>query len=371
MKRFLDAVLDSIFRLFADKGARMTMVVSILIYAFLYPQPYTGEVVRDVPIVVIDQDGSTASRELRRRVDNSDQVAVVAHTDGLPAAQEMFNARKVYGVLIIPPDFEQDLLHGRQSPIAAFGDGSYFLLYGAISSAVSSAANSLGAEIRVSRLTALGVDAGTAAALVSPVVITSVPQFNPNGGYASFAVPAAFVLIIQQTLLIGIGIMHAGKPARPGIARVATPTAYILVYTFWVAVTQLLLPVIYGLPQVGHPITLFAIAVPFLMAVTAMGFALVQVIPTREGIIFFLVVQGLPLFFITGVSWPIESVPDPIRWLAMAVPSTSAMSSIIRVDQMGASLSMIIPIVKLQLALAVGYAAIAYALHNWRFPNSS
>ncbi|GAA6159826.1 hypothetical protein NBRC116589_20000 [Ruegeria sp. HU-ET01832] len=203
------------------------------------------------------------------------------------------------------------------------------------------------------------------------MVITSVPQFNPNGGYASFAVPAAFVLIIQQTLLIGIGIMHAGKPARPGIARVATPTAYILVYTFWVAVTQLLLPVIYGLPQVGHPITLFAIAVPFLIAVTAMGFALVQVIPTREGMIFFLVVQGLPLFFITGVSWPIESVPDPIRWLAMAVPSTSAMSAIIRVDQMGASLSMIIPIVKLQLALAVGYAAIAYALHNWRFPNSS
>lgn len=368
MTRFFAAFLDAIRRLFADKGARMTMVVSILIYACLYPQPYTGEIVRDVPIAVIDQDQSTASRELRRRVDNSDQVAVVAQVDGLPAAQEMFNARDVYGVLVIPPDFERDLLHGRQAPVAAFGDGSYFLLYGAISSAVTTAANTLGAEVRFARLTALGVDRGTAAALVSPVTVASVAQFNPTGGYASFLVPAAFVLIIQQTLLMGIGIMHAGRPARPGITRIATPTAYIMLYAFWIAATQLVLPIIYGLPQVGHPLTLFAVALPFLMAVTAMGFALVQLIPSREGMVFFLVVQGMPLFFITGVSWPIESVPDPIRWLTLAIPSTSALSAIIRIDQMGASLSMVLPIIQLQLALAAIYASLAYFLHNWRFP---
>lgn len=368
---FFKIVSETIQQLFANKSARMTMIVSILIYAVLYPQPYTGEIIRDVPIAVIDQDQSTTSRELRRRVDRSDQVAVVAQTPGLPAAQDLFLKREIYGILVIPPGFEKDLLMGRQAPIAAFGDASYFLLYGAISSAVTTAANTLGAEVRFSRLTARGVDQGLVKTLVAPVTITSVAQFNPNGGYASFIVPAAFVLIIQQTLLMGIGIMHAGRPAREGIVRIARPTAYVLLYAFWIAATQLVLPVVYGLPQIGHPLTLFAVALPFLMAVTAMGFALIQLIPTREGMVFFLVVQGMPLFFMSGISWPIESVPEQIRWLTLAFPSTSATSAIIRVDQMGASLSMIWPTIKLQLLLTLLYGGLAGILHNWRYPRQT
>ncbi len=366
---FLSAMADAIARLFADKGARMTMIVSILIYACLYPQPYVGEVVRDVPIAVVDHDGSVSSRSLRRQMDNSDSVAVIAQANDMPEAERLFLERDVYGVVLIPPGFERDLLDGRPSPIAVFGDGSYFTLYGALSSAITNAARSLGGDVRFTRLIALGVDKRTAAALVSPITIALVPLFNPQGGYASYIVPAAFVIIIQQTLLMGIAIMHAGRPARTGIARLATPVAYVSLYMVWIAATQLLLPRLYNLPTMGDPITLFAVAFPFLVAVTAMGFALIQLIPTREGMVFFLLVQGMPIFFLTGVAWPIESMPDPIRWMALAIPSTSALSAIIRVDQMGATLLSTLPAISFQIVLALGYALLAYCLHRWRFPN--
>jgi len=113
MIRFLKAMADAIARLFANKGARMTMVVSILIYAVIYPQPYMSEVVRDVPIAVIDQDGSSASRQLRRSVDAADSVAVAAVVGSMAEAEALFYDRKTFGMLVIPPNFEQDLLDGR------------------------------------------------------------------------------------------------------------------------------------------------------------------------------------------------------------------------------------------------------------------
>lgn len=366
MIRFLKAMADAIARLFANKGARMTMVVSILIYAVIYPQPYMSEVVRDVPIAVIDQDGSSASRQLRRSVDAADSVAVAAVVGSMAEAEALFYDRKTFGMLVIPPNFEQDLLDGRPAPVAVFGDGSYFTIYGAIASAISTATQQLGTEVRFARLTSLGIDTPTASALVAPVQIASVPLFNPHGGFGSYLIPAAFVLIIQQTLLMGIGIMHAGRRPRPGIARLATPTAYVALYSVWIAATQILLPRVYGLPAFGDPLVLFAVAIPFLVAVTAMGFALIQLIPTREGMIFFLVVQGMPLFFLTGVAWPVEAMPDLVRWVTLAIPSTSALAAIVRVDQMGVPLELVLPEIKLQLMLALIYSVIGVTLAHIR-----
>jgi ABC-2 type transport system permease protein len=368
MMRFIQEMFAALGRLLADKSARMTMLISIAIYAVIYPQPYVDEVVRDIPIVAIDQDGSNTSREFLRRLDSADTVQIVSTRTNMAQAEQMYYAREVYGVILIPPNFERDLLAGGQAPVAAFGDGSYFILYGGLAEAVNTVAQSMGAQIRLGRLVAQGVDLETATALVAPVKIASIPLFNPHSGFASYIVPAAFVLIIQQTFLMGIGIMHAGRPIRRGIARVATPVAYLLLYLALIAATQILLPIAYGLPQMGDPLVLLALAVSFVIAVMAMGFALIQLIPTREGMVFFLVVQGMPLFFVSGVAWPVESIAEPLRSLMMIFPSTSALRAFIQIDQMGADFMQVWPVIRLQLGLAVGYLSLAYGLHKLRFP---
>ncbi len=364
MMALIREILAALRALFADAAARSTMIVSILIYAALYPQPYIAEVVRDVPVAVVDLDGSTASRELTRRIDAAESADVAATPTDLPKAQALFFAREVSGIVIVPPHFERDLLNGQAAPIAAYGDAGYFLLYGAMMGAVTSAARSLGAEIQYARLTATGIDPGLAQVLVAPVTITPVALFNPQGGYASYVIPAAFVLILQQTLLMGIGILHAGRKPASGLAMIAAPLAYILLYSLWTLATQMILPVLYGYPRIGVWWHLYAVAIPFLMAVTAMGFALSQLVPQREGVVVLLVVLGLPLFFLSGISWPIESMPAPLHLMAQLVPSTSAMSAFVQLDQMGAGLAAVTDKVLVLLGLATGYTLIALAI-NW------
>ena len=364
LRRFFGHILGALRALFADTSARSTMVVGILIYSVLYPQPYVGEVIRDVPVVVIDQDNSTASRSIVSGIDVTEWVDVTLSAPDMDTARDAFFRRNVYGIVVIPAGFEEDILAGRPAPIAAYSDGSYLLIYSNVIKAVATVAGTMGAQVNYARLTATGVDDGVARNVLSPVAVTSVSVFNPQGGYASYVVPAAFVLILQQTLTMGIGLLHAGRRLPSGGRLVATVVGYLMLYVLWVAFTQMLLPFLYGIPRTGDLGTLLLIAVPFLCACIAMGFAIAIAIPWREGVVFFLVVMGMPMFFLSGISWPIEMIPDHLRALSLLVPSSTAISAFVAVDQMGATARDVSGAIQTQVALAFGYTLAAVILSH-------
>jgi ABC-2 type transport system permease protein len=362
LRHFLAEVFGVIRTLFADDSAKSTMIVGILIYSVLYPQPYVGEVLRDVPVVVIDQDNSTASRTLVREIDVTDLVDVTMSAPDMETARDAFYRRDVYGIFVIPAGFEADILASRPAPVAAYSDGSYLLIYSNVMRAVATVAGTMGAQVNYARLTALGVDDGVARTVLSPVIVTNVAVFNPQGGYASYVIPAAFVLILQQTLLMGIGLLHAGRKPPTGERLLATITAYFALYMVWVVFTQMLIPYFYSIPRTGDLATLLLISVPFICACIAMGFAVAMAIPWREGVVFLLVVIGMPLFFLSGISWPVEMMPDQLRILSMLVPSSTAISAFVAVDQMGASAWDVAGAIQTQVGLVVVYSTLAVAL---------
>jgi len=370
LRSFFADVLAALRGVLSDDGARSTMIIGILIYSVLYPQPYVGEVLREVPIAVVDQDHSTISRSFVRNMDVSDSVSVALSAPDLYAAQDAFFRRDVYGVIVIPEGFEADILASKPAPIAAYSDGSYLLIYSNVVRTAASVARTMGAQVNYSRLTALGVDASVAGTLLSPVTVNTVSVFNPQGGYASYVVPAAFVLILQQTLTMGIGLLHAGRPMPRGRKLAATVTAYLGIYVIWVAFTQMLLPFLYGIPRAGDVSAMYLIAMPFLCACTAMGFALSQLIPWREGVVFFLVVMGMPLFFLSGMSWPAELIPEPLRIFSLLAPSSTAISAFVAVDQMGATAKDVAPAIQVQVALTVIYSVIALLVSYFKQPKA-
>lgn len=359
IRAFGHEIVAAIMAIWRDRGARSTMLLATLFFSVFFPQPYLNEVVRDMPVAVIDQDGSTLSRELIRRIDAADSLSVTRYAPDMSAARDMFLRREVYGIVMVPPRFERDLLAGRSAPIAAYSDGGYFILNSVMSSALSNAARSLGAEVQLGRLTAAGVDASSALAVIEPLRTTIVPLFNPTGGYASFVLPAVFVLILQQTLLMGIGNLKAGRRSEGGFSTLADAIVYVGLYSLWAGVVLVLLPWFYRLPYIGHLATMYAVVVPFLGAVTAMGFAIARLIPTKEGVIFFLVVLGMPLFFLAGVSWPAEAMPRALHLVSYAIPSTSALPALVRINQMGADFASVKTAIATQLILCAVYASIA------------
>ena len=131
----------------------------------------------------------------------------------LASAEREVYAQRVSGILVIPQYFERELLHGRSSPVALYADASYFLIYQRVAGAVTAVARTVGAETETARLVAIGGDPAIAFAASDAMPLTAVPLFNPGGGYATYVLPAAFVLILQQTLLMGVGLLGT-MPSR-------------------------------------------------------------------------------------------------------------------------------------------------------------
>lgn len=367
-------------RVFALKAAFSVLVAATILYAVFYPQPYLNEALRKVPIVLVDLDGTVSSREVARRIDATSDVAIDIVLPDLPNAEREIYARRAFGILLIPQNFERDLLHGRISPIALYADASYFLIYQRVSGAIATVARAFGVEVETTRLIGVGIDPALALAATDPMPLTAVPLFNPQGGYATYLLPAAFVLILQQTLLIGVGLLGTfseterrvsgpvGIDPHPSATDVVVGklAAYLTLQAAILPFYLVGLPYVYGVPRLGSVIAILFFAIPFVLAVGGLGLVMAAIFRKPLTVQLACAAIGLPFFFLAGFAWPAEAIPAPLRILSLLVPSTSAIDGFVRLSQMGAALADVKPQLFILWGLAVVYSCIAIALIKGR-----
>ena len=351
MSGVLQVFRQEIHRIFTVKPAFSVLILGASFYALFYPQPYLNEALRNVPIAVVDRDGSQSSRDFARLVDATPDVAVAEVLPDLASAEREVFARRVDGILVIPQYFERDLLHGRPSPVALYADASYFLIYQRVSGAVAAVARTVGAEIETTRLIAIGVDPAIAVAAADPMPLTAVPVFNPEAGYATYVLPAAFVLILQQMLLMGVALLATLPGADPNEddtrrRRLLPATivagkllAYLALEAVILPVYLIVLPYLYGLPRLGGIVPILIFAVPFVLSVAGLGFVVAGILRKPIRVALILAALGLPLFMVAGFSWPSEAIPPLIRQISLLLPSTSAIDGFVKLSQLGAPLS--------------------------------
>nr|WP_271024226.1 ABC transporter permease [Rhizobium sp. RCAM05973] len=211
------------------------------------------------------------------------------------------------------------------------------------------------------------------AALVrnSPVELLNQPLFNPTGGYASYVVPAAFILILQQTLLMGSAMLggvafeRGGHQARGGRGRptavLGQALAHLLLALPGFGLYLIILPHIYGFSTNGRFLDMLALSIPFILSVSFLGQFVGSWFTHRESAVLLFIAISLPLFFQVGVAWPLEAIPNAVRIASQVLPSTSAIDGLVRVNQMGASLTDVWSNWQRLWTLAIVYAALAMA----------
>ena len=328
-------------RVLADRSVFSLLIIAPVFYGIFYPQPYLGQLVRKIPIAVVDDDRTPLSRRLIQTLDADEAVSVAVRAPALDVAQQALFDRRVFGILDIPRGTEHDVLKGDEARLPAYVDSAYFLVFnrtleGIVESAadvnLADAAHGLRPDSAVARL---------ALAAESPVELLMEPLYNPTGGYASYVVPAAFVLIIQQTLLMGAATLGALSLARtPSPANLlGRGLAHLTMYLPALALFLVILPRIYGFSTLGRIGDLALFAVPFILATSFMGQAAGRFFKRRETAILVFAATTLPQFFLVGVSWPREMIPPLLDQLRRVFPSESAIDGLVRINQMGARLA--------------------------------
>jgi ABC-2 type transport system permease protein len=335
-------------RVLADRGVLGLIVLAPLVYGALYPQPYLGQLLRRIPIAVVDQDHTELSRDLVQTLNADEAIVVAVRADTLAQGHAAIGHREAFAVLGIPEGTQREVLKGNKARLPAYVDSAYFLLYNRVLQGISEAAGAVNLEIAARGARPDGSLAHAAFIRSSPVESLSQPLFNPTGGYASYVVPAAFVLILQQTLLLGCATLGGVAFEQEGItgrlrrvsvrAIIGQALAHLCLAMPGLALYLVILPRIYGFSTLGNVRDLLLMAVPFVLAVSFLAQFVSLWFKRRETAVLLFIAASLPLFFTVGVSWPVEAIPDFIRAASRVFPSTSAIDGLVRLNQMGATL---------------------------------
>lgn len=343
---------DELADMFKDKGILIFVIFVPLFYPLLYSWVYTNEVVREVPAAVVDDSRTTQSREFIRMVDATPDVDVVAHCTTVAEAEELLRRREAFGIIRIPESFTKDIWHGDQTVVGIYSDMSSMLYYKALLLATTKVSLEMNADIKVERHMH-GTTDRQDEIQHTPIEYDYVALYNPQSGFAAFLIPPVLMLILQQTLLLGIG-MSAGRMRErfrgslvpfhhdyknPVYIVLGKAAAYFGIYIVMAVYAFTIVTHGFSLPQLGDLATLTAFVVPFLLACIFLAMVLSSLVWRREDCILLFVCLSVPLLFISGISWPGAAVPAFWKAVSCLFPSTFGMNGYVRIQSLGATLS--------------------------------
>lgn len=205
--------------IFKDSAIVITYLVCVLLVAFVYSYVYSKEVITELPVAIVNQDQSKMSEQIDRMLDATPQLRIDLRTASLDLAKEAFYQEKIKGIIVIPEHFARDLQKGKVPILGAYCDASYMLYYKQTLGAVMVTAGTLGGQVEVNKMMAGGMPMKQAAATRRPFDVTAKPLFNINGGYATFLMPAVFLIAIQTLQLNGMGILAGTLRERKRFAE--------------------------------------------------------------------------------------------------------------------------------------------------------
>lgn len=343
---------DEMRTVFKDEGVLIFFVLVPLFYPLLYSWIYTNEVVREVPVAVVDMSHSAMSREFVRQFDASPDVRVVRYCTNLDEAKDAVGRQEAFGVVYFPVDFQTRVARMEQSRVSVFCDMSFMLYYKAIFQAATAVAGNVNSEIQIER--AGNWTDREDEITTKPLDFDEVQIFNATGGYGNFIIPGVLMLIIQQTLLLGVGLSVGTARERSktgsflpdaehynGVFRTVfgRAMAYFMLYAVVTAYVTLVVPRMFGFTSLLRPADTFWFMLPFILACVFFAMTLSSLMRYREDVILIVVFTSVPLLFISGVSWPQSAIPPFWQWLSCLVPSTFGIRGFVRMNTMGALLS--------------------------------
>jgi ABC-2 type transport system permease protein len=339
-----------------DEGALIFFILLPLGYPLLYSWIYNNEVVQEVPVAVVDLSHSKSSREFIQKFNASSSVEAKNYCNNLAEAQSLIGKQAVHGILYFPADFDHRLYRGESATVGVYCDMSLMLNYKAILSSAQAVSMDMGHELTVSKSPSFTKRDEEVSS--KPLDFDEVPIFNATGGYGNAIIPAVLILILQQALLLGIG-MSAGTARENnryhdlvpiskhynGIFRIVfgKSMCYFMIFAVMGAYITMCVPRFFSFTSMVHATDLIGLMIPYLLSCIFFGMMLSCLVRYRENVMLLVVFTSVPMLFLSGISWPQTNIPGAWQGVSWLIPSTFGIRGYLRISSMGGTLHDIQP----------------------------
>lgn len=335
-----------------DVGVMLFFLFLPLLYPILYTLIYNKELVEEVPFVVVDDSRSAKSRELVLMADATPEMRLVGYASDMAEARRWLNEKVCYGIMYIPGDYSHKLAKREQAVVPFYYDMSLLMRYRTFMEALTDIQIVVGNSERQALINEVGdvVEGLNVTTINSQAFILG----DVTQGFASFVIPGVLILIIQQSMILGIvmlcGTSRDRRRKNFGIDPFAIEASamttvlgkslcYVIIYIPLSLYMLHFVPLMFGLPHVGNVVDIMLFIVPFLFASAFLGMVLQLFVSERETSFLVIVFASLIFLFLSGLTWPRYAMDFPWRQLSDIIPATWGVEGFVNISSNGATLS--------------------------------
>lgn len=319
-----------------DRRMMFMLVAAPLIQTVLFGFAVDFDVDR-VPTVVVDRDGSAASREHARRLLADGTLLRAGAARSAAAAEREIDDGRAAAALILPRDLGADLLAGRAAEVQVVLDGTDPNRATVASGAVSRYFGEVGTSLARSRLAALGRPPPPEVALTPRLL------FNPELETPPFMVPgiAAMLLVVVTTIVTSMGLAREREmgtleqvlvtPIRPIYLLVGKMAPFVVIGLVDVALLMAAGTWLFDVPLRGNLLALLCGTLLYLMTTLGAGLLISTMSGTQQQAFLGGFLFVMPAILLSGVMTPIRAMPgwlqaltylNPLRYFAEVMRST-------------------------------------------------
>lgn len=374
IKAFFGSWLRRYKLIFGDMGVVLFFFGLPLAYPLIYTLIYNNELARDIPVVVVDNSRTEQSRELTRMYDASQYTKVVGYTYNLDEAKIKMKEREAYAILVIPEDFARKIGRMEQAVFPLYTDMSLLLRYRSVLFGTTQIQMQMGSDLRTQMISASPLAVGEQLLTSGQVEIESHFLGDESQGFASFIMIGVLVVILQQSLMLGIFMLSGGSRERrrshggvdplavegPSSALILGRTlCYLTIYLPLMLYVLHYVPLMFSLPHVGSWMQYSLLMIPFLIASAFFAESLRGMVYERESSMLVWVFTSVLILFTTGLTWPRSAMNWFWELASSLVPATWAVDGFIAINSNNATISDISQQYTMLWVLAGAYFIIA------------
>lgn len=319
--RTLLVLLDKEFRQFFRNAFLPKMVVIFpMMIMFVIPWVTTMDV-RHISVSVVDNDHTTASRRLIRKIDASDYFTLHDVSSRYEASLAMLEKGEVDVVVEIPDDFERALAAGTPKKVSISANG------------VNALKGNLGSQYTVQAvmqtMNELRGEQGLPAA-ADLVVVEN--RYNPTLEYRNYMIPALMIMLLIMICGFLPSLNLVGEKEKGTIEQINVTPVGRLSFTlaklipYWIigfvvlSFVMLIAGLVYGLWPDGSPGAIYLAAALFILTMSGIGVTIANKSETMQQAMFVMFFFVMIFVLMSGLITPIDSMPAPAQVITRFLP---------------------------------------------------
>lgn len=361
-----------------DAGIILFFLFLPLAYPVIYSIIYNPELVKDVPVVVVDNDRTPLSRDLTRNLNACDEAWVIGYAANLSEAKRAMHEKKCYAILEIPEGFERKIGNNEQGNTVLYCDMGLLLRYRGFVIATANLMTHYSSELLTEKIDNILPLAET---LVTgdPMGINFIPMGNIRNGFDSFIMPGVLILIIQQAIILALGMAGGARRENPRLTgyssyniapsvlltMIAQALCYLTILIVPIIFVAHYVPLIFKFPMMGNNLEIFAFLTPMVLASFGLGYTIQAFVTERENIMVIWVITSMIFLLLSGLIWPRYDFYPVWRVLSDICPSTWGVEGFVKMNSNGASLAQVGECYRNLWFTAIGWWAAGWCVRKW------